>query len=530
MMKLVEPKSLNIKYEPSAKQYELWKCLQPNYCNKCGGKIYLRVVGEDKRGNPLYKAVCDDCGNDNIPQKILAGGSAGGGKTFTIACWLISSCLRFPGIRAIVGRKTLKSLKESTWLTIMEVLEQWGLKIDENFHVNNVSNVITFFNGSTIRAIEMSASLQDPEYQRFGSMEATIAAIDEVAEVPEKAVEILFSRLRYMIADTFIVPKLLMTCNPTLNWPKRVFVSDDDGNPPKLGDGMYYIPFSLFDNPNIAFRTNYFAILSKMRNAADRERLLYGNWDFIDTNKEAAYWAFNGDKHLVTKLREQVYSKLRPLILVWDFNCFPRMSVLAIQIDYDKKKFYVLEEISGTPEEKLNNTPALAKYINQKYINEGHLGGLIISGDPSGKSRSSQTEDGVNNYTIIMSQLDRELFRPQLKIFDKQPGMVTRLEFVNEMLNGYNGWEVLIDLRCRRLTEDLVYQKKNEDGTKEKKKVADDSGHKSEQYGHYSDDLDYGLTYFCGKLYSRFKAHVSSPVITVPDSVSAYDTANQWDY
>ena len=64
-MKLVEPKSLNIKYEPSAKQYELWKCLQPNYCNKCGGKISLRVVGEDKRGNPLYKAVCDDCGNDN---------------------------------------------------------------------------------------------------------------------------------------------------------------------------------------------------------------------------------------------------------------------------------------------------------------------------------------------------------------------------------------------------------------------------------------------------------------------------------
>ena len=70
----------------------------------------------------------------------------------------------------------------------MEVLEQWGLKIDENFHVNNVSNVITFFNGSTIRAIEMSASLQDPEYQRFGSMEATRAAIDEGAEVTEKAV------------------------------------------------------------------------------------------------------------------------------------------------------------------------------------------------------------------------------------------------------------------------------------------------------------------------------------------------------
>lgn len=530
MKKLVEPKSLHINYQPSERQYELWKCLQPNYCNKCGGKITLRQSGHDNRGNPLYKAVCNDCGNDNIPQKILAGGSAGGGKSFTIACWLVSSCLRYPGIRAIVGRKTLKSLKESTWLTIMEVLEQWGLKIDENFHVNNISNIITFFNGSTIRAIEMAASLQDPEYQRFGSMEATIAAVDEVAEVPEKAVEILFSRLRYMVADTFIVPKLLMTCNPTLNWPKRVFVSDDNGQPPKLGEGMYYIPFTLFDNPNLAFRQNYFAILSKMRNVADRERLLYGNWDFVDTNKEAAYWAFDGSKHLITNLKEQVYNKLKPLILVWDFNCFPSMNVLACQVDYDRKRFYVIEEIVGKPEDRLNNTPALARYVNEKYKAEGHLGGLIISGDPSGKSRSTQTEQGTNNYTIITSFLDKDIFRPTLKMFDKQPALVTRLEFVNEMLRGYDGWEVMIDLRCRRLTEDLVYQKKNEDGTKEKKKVTDDSGHKSEKYGHLSDNFDYGLTYFCGRLYSKYKARITSPVVTTPDNVSIYSIQNEWDY
>ncbi len=409
----------------------------------------------------------------------------------------------------------------------MEVLEQWGLKIDENFHVNNVSNVITFYNGSTIRAIEMSASLQDPEYQRFGSLEATIAAIDEVAEVPEKAVEILFSRLRYMITDTFIVPKLLQTCNPTLNWPKRVYVADDDGNPPKLGDGMYYIPFTLFDNPNIGFRQNYFAILSKMRNVADRERLLYGNWDYIDTNQEAAYWAFEGDRHLYSGLKEKVYSKLKPLILVWDFNTFPRMSVLACQVDYENKKFYVLEEICGQPEDRMNNTPALARYINAKYKEEGHLGGLLISGDPSGRSSSTVSEEGTNNYTVIMSTLDANIFRPQLKLLSKQPSQIMRLEFVNEMLKGYDGWEVLIDLRCRRLTEDLVYQKKNEDGTKEKKKVADDNGHRSEKYGHFSDDFDYALVYFCGKLYSKYKVQASSPVITIPDNMSVYPT---WEY
>ena len=412
----------------------------------------------------------------------------------------------------------------------MEVLERWGLKIDENFHVNNITNVITFYNGSTIRAVEMSASLQDPEYQRFGSMEASIAAVDEVAEVPEKAVEILFSRLRYMIADTFIVPKMLMTCNPTLNWPKRAFVSDDDGNPPVLGEGMYYIPFSLFDNPDVKFRQNYFAILSKMRNPADRERLLYGNWDFIDTNKAAAYWAFDGNKHLVQNLKEQYYNKLKPLILVWDFNCFPSLNILACQVDYENKKFYVLEEIVGKPEDKLNNTPAMARFVNEKYINEGHLGGLIISGDPSGRSRSTMTEEGTNNYTIIMSSLRPDILRPQLKLLDKQPSMTTRLEFVNEMFNGYDGWEILIDLRCRRLTEDLVYQKRNEDGTKEKKKVVDDNGHRSERYGHLSDDLDYGLCYFCGRLYSKYKAKVSSPIVTIGPYEHAYSVQSDWDY
>ncbi len=33
---------------------------------------------------------------------------------------------------------------------------------------------------------------------------------------------------------------------------------------------------------------------------------------------------------------------------------------------------------------------------------------------------------------------------------------MTRLEFINSVFNGYDGWEVWIDLRCRRFTEDLI--------------------------------------------------------------------------
>lgn len=36
--------------------------------------------GVDRNGNPTYVSVCEKCGNNNIPQIILCGGAAGGGK------------------------------------------------------------------------------------------------------------------------------------------------------------------------------------------------------------------------------------------------------------------------------------------------------------------------------------------------------------------------------------------------------------------------------------------------------------------
>lgn len=98
--------------------------------------------------NPQYKPVCESCGNTNLPQIILGGGAAGGGKSFLGACWLIISCMRFENIRAVVARKTIKSLKESTWNTIKTVLKNWGLKEEVNYRINNLEGTLTF--GTTL--------------------------------------------------------------------------------------------------------------------------------------------------------------------------------------------------------------------------------------------------------------------------------------------------------------------------------------------------------------------------------------------
>ena len=346
----------------------------------------------------------------------------------------------------------------------------------------------------------------DPNFERFGSSEYTIAMVDEVSEISERAVEVLFSRLRWRTHATFKTPRMLLTTNPTINWVRSRFVQDENGERITCREGEAYIPFSVFDNPNIAFRQVYEAALNKIRDQATKERLLYGNWDFVEANDMAVYNRFVGEKHLVSGLKEKSYDPTKPLVTVWDFNVAPQMSVLLAQINYDSKEVRILEEVLGRPEEKENNTPALARKVRMKLYRDKHIGGVDVTGDPAGLQRSTTNEDGVNNYTIIADIFGKGVLRPKVKLLRKQPPQVTRCEFVNEVFDGYNGWKIRIDVKCRKLTQDLIYQLRNEDGSKSKQKTTDPkTGVKYERYGHLSDCLDYLLCYYLRDSWYKYK-------------------------
>lgn len=438
-------------------------------------------------------------------------------------CWLVYSCIKFSGIRMLVARKVRKTLIETTWKTLKDVLKGWGLVESVNYSINSQLYEITFWNGSTISAIDLTPLPSDPSFDSLGSLEITGAFVDEVSEVSEKAIEVLASRIRYKIEDTFIVGKILMTCNPTVNWPRKTFVMDDDGNPAKLLPGYRYMPFSLFDNPNEKFRMIYYNKLKKIRDKATRDRLLYGNWWFVESNSMAAYWNFDGDKHLKQGLFESRYDPLLPLILSFDFNVNPYMTCLPMQFDYENKKVYVLSEFIGSAKDKLNNTPAFTRWVANELLKWGHVGGVLITGDPAGLARSTQTEDGTNNFTIASKNFTEANLNPKIQLLSKQPAQITRLEFVNELFTGYDGWSIEIDIRCHRLTEDFIYQKKNPDGTKEKKKVLTETGERAEKYGHASDCFDYSIAYYLSSTYERYKSSSTSVVTTISPDEVMYD-------
>ena len=443
------------------------------------------------------------------------------------SCWVISSCIRFEDIRAVIARKTLKSLKESTFNTVKKICKEWGLIQDENYKINNLDGTLTFWNGSVIILKEMVFKPTDPQYERFGSSEYTIAFVDEVSEISEKAIEVLFSRLRWRTDETFKTAKMLMSTNPCLTWVRSRFVQDDDGNPVVCRQNERYVPFSVWDNPDSKFVATYVAALNKISDPLTRARLLYGEWNYVESNKMAAYWNFDGKTHLVMNLYEQKYDPLMPLIVSWDFNVAPYMSALEIQINYTEKEIYVLKELVGKPSDKLNNTPALARYEAASLVNRQHLGKVIVTGDPAGNSRSTQTEDGTTNFTILTQELKRasEILDPSVNIFQKQPPHVTRLEFINALFGGYEGWKVMIDMRCRKLTEDMIYQRKCDDGTKEKKKVFDPVAKvKCEKYGHLSDCFDYALCKFVSEPWIKYQRGTKEIQITsAPAQYSNFD-------
>lgn len=443
-------------------------------------------------------------------------------NSFLGCCWLISSCIRFEGIRMVVARRERAALINSTWRTLNDVLFKWGLKRDVHYHIDNLRYAITFWNRSEILAMHLTPSPQDPDFQALGSLEITGSFIDEVSEVPEKAVEILSSRIRYKVDETFVVGKNLMSCNPSLGWVRDTFVMDENHDPVKLPSGYRYIPFSLFDNPDDKFRAIYYNKLIKLRNKADRDRLLYGNWEFTEKNTQAAYWNFDGERHLIMNLQESYYDPLKPLILSWDFNVAPYMSCLPLQIDFDEKKIYIFTEYVGYPKDKLNNTPAMATWVASQLLKRGHVGGILLTGDSAGLERSTQTQEGTNNYTIIKKAFQEAGLRPKIQLLNKQPSHVIRLEFVNELLKGYNGWQIMIDARCHRLIEDFSYQKKNPDGTKEKKKVVSDAGVRVEKWGHFSDCFDYALVYYLNQDYIKYKTATNDIVTTIDMDTTMY--------
>lgn len=220
---------------------------------------------------------CLDILEDKQTTEIIFGGGAGGGKSI-VGCYdIVKSSLKYPGIRSLIGRNSLKTLKETTMNSLYMVFREQGIKPSFHYKYNDNKSIFAFKNGSEILLKDLGFYPSDPEFDELGSLEITKSFIDECNQIVHKAWKVTKSRIRYRLDEYDLVPKQLGTCNPAKNW-----VYNDFYGPSKrktLPQGKAFVQSLVTDNPFISkhYRDNLLSL-----DRASKERLLHGNWDYDD--------------------------------------------------------------------------------------------------------------------------------------------------------------------------------------------------------------------------------------------------------
>ena len=168
------------------------------------------------------------------------GGARGGGKSWALRYKLILLCLRYPGIRVLLVRRSYPELRENhirplTALLCGEPCVAVYRERDKCFE---------FATGSVL----MLGYLADHgDLLRYQGQEFDVIAIDEATQLDEEMFLVLTASLRG--ANDF--PKrMYLTCNPGgvgHGWVKRLFI-DRDYRQGENPDDYRFIPASVYDN------------------------------------------------------------------------------------------------------------------------------------------------------------------------------------------------------------------------------------------------------------------------------------------
>ena len=259
---------------------------------------------------------------DNSTNIILFGGSAGGGKSWLGCLWVITMCLTNKGTRYLIGRTVLQQLKLTTLNTLFDLLSTMGMKTGQHFNYNGQTNVMTFYNGSEIIFKDLAYNPSDPNYDSLGSLEISGAFVDEASQITSLAFSIIKSRIRYKLNEFNLIPKILLTCNPSNNWLKKDFYLPYIQE--SLESNKIFIPSLPLDNPHLP--ESYIEMLKELP-PQQRRRLLEGDWNYMEesdslfkfdeiTNSIYKYIPNDNDKKYMT-VDVARFGDDRSVVMIW---------------------------------------------------------------------------------------------------------------------------------------------------------------------------------------------------------------------
>ncbi|HEV9037591.1 MAG TPA: PBSX family phage terminase large subunit [Puia sp.] len=432
---------------------------------------------------------------------ILYGGRGSSKSDFT-AKKLIFRCLTEKYFKAILVRNAYNSIKDSSYQTIRDIIVDMGLQELFEFKLNPLEIVCR--NGNTFLArgcddTTRLKSIKDPSavwYEEDIPTEPDWITISSgVRTRKAEYLQEIFSLNPECEGDYQLswFWKRFFEGKEGLSFQDKTMVEVKPGVTVELAVTVHHSTYK--DNRWISMP--FVAAMEDLKRTDSYYYQVYclGRWG-QRVRATAAYKQFAMGRNTAPVC----YNKELPLWVSFDFNVLPGVSCGIFQVE--GKIMRMIGEIQLPPPR--NNTKAVCKEIIRLY--QGHIGGMMVTGDPAGRHKDTRGEDSYNDFDIIIGSLAQ--FRPSLRVHTSAPPVVPRMNFINTVFeSGYNGISLTIGSHCEKMIADLLNGQEDGDGTKRKEKVRDPkTGASIERYHHFTDLLDYAvITVF----YNEFKKYLT---------------------
>lgn len=248
-------------------------------------------------------------------------GSAGSGKSYTIAQKIIIRCCKEP-IRVLVCRRYATTLRNSCFALFKEILTNWQLAPYVKMRETDMS--ITFPNGATIIMCGL-----DTEEKLLSLTNISTVWIEEAYEVEKEKVEQLNLRMRGTAANQ----QLILSWNPISkhSWLYPFTVE----NPPT---NSVFIHSTYKDNPFLS--KEYIAALDEMETRNPQKYRVYGRGE----------WGIDSDGLVITNWREEAFDAMELAAQGLEHRCgmdigwIDKSAITNTLYDRENKTIYVFEE------------------------------------------------------------------------------------------------------------------------------------------------------------------------------------------
>lgn len=423
---------------------------------------------------------------ENEDRFIICYGGRGSSKSFFAATKIIYRMLSEEYFKCILVRNIQSTIKDSSFQMLLDIIN--ALQLNDFFKITHNTMTITCVNGNKI----LSRGMDNPNGIKSISDISCVWYEEDI--IDEDAWQTVSTSVRTK-KSRYV--QEIFTINPTVedghysdNWFYKRFFLNNQGEKSfrnvteiKLNDKLIPLAYTVHHS---TYKDNRFIsdeYVASLLNNTKNDPYLYSAWILGEwgakENNQAFYKQFSRLKHVGY---EASYDENLPLHISFDFNVVPHCSAVVCQIEGNTLKI-IDEVITKTPN---NNTRGICNLILSRYGE--HTAGLFIYGDASNQKNDTRGENGVNDYTLLLGYLKE--MGPQLRIPSKNPSVIARGRFINDIFAGEKKYNILINENCINLLNDFQFGREAEDGTKLKEKTKKD-GITFEKYFHLADAFDY---------------------------------------